>query len=237
MKTKLAGILAGLLGLALMSASASAGTINFSDSFNPPSSQWNNYSGNWTASGGQYYATQASNTPSAVTQLPFNLSDFTVTVTANNLTDGGIVLHGNGTSSNAVLLVLGGNGYGQGVRGGTAGSSIYWLDGGANQNEVDGVFTPGSTYNIKVTVVGNVYSAYINGSSTAVSTFTTSLYPTGTVGLYDDQPNTAGGGSGAPMTFSNFSLSGTTVPEPSSLGLLAAFGFALLRRWRSPVGS
>ena len=62
----------------------------------------------------------------------------------------------NATASQYLLLVLEGNGYGNGVRGGNAGSSIYWADSsnpGATLNKVTGVFTPGNTYTITVTVV------------------------------------------------------------------------------------
>lgn len=67
-----------------------AGTVNFTDSFSPPSSQWSNSTGNWTASGGDYYAQQPNNNPPALTFLPFQLTGYTLTVTVNNLADAGI---------------------------------------------------------------------------------------------------------------------------------------------------
>ena len=140
--------------------------VTFSDGFVPaPSSLWNNYAGNWTAVDGQYYAQNANNNPLTSTQLPFVMGDFTATVTVDNLTDGGIWIHADGTNQNGILLVLGGNNYGQGGRGGDAGSSIYWTtltNGGGSSGifgEATNVFTPGDNYTITVTGVGDIYSA------------------------------------------------------------------------------
>ncbi len=63
-----------------------------------------------------------------------------------------------------------------------------------------------------VRVVGDTYSVYVNNSASPVATFVDSTMPYGQVGLYDDQPNTSGGGFGLPTTFSNFSLTGTPAP-------------------------
>jgi len=190
----------------------------FTDNFcNGASPLWNNYSGSWTTSGCTYFATIPNNSPSATTEVPFELTDYTVTVTVNSLADGGIWNRSDGTNQNGILLVLGGNGYGQGNRGGNAGKSIYWhivQNGVASvpQSEVDGVFTPGQTYTITVRVSGNTYSAYINGSSTPVTTLVNSTFASGRVGLYDDQPNTTTGtGSGDPTTFSNLILNAASL--------------------------
>jgi hypothetical protein len=193
-----------------------ARTITFKDSFAPsPSALWNNYAGNWTASSGQYYAQVPNYSPLTYTGLPFVLTDYTLTVTTV-IGDGGIWLRSdeNNPYGAYILLVLGGDGYGQGDRGGTAGSSIYFATSTKSGiNQVDGVFTPGATYTITVTAVGNTYSVYVNGSATPVITFVDSAIPYGQVGLYDDQPNTTNGsGFGPPTTFSNFSLTGTPVP-------------------------
>jgi hypothetical protein len=149
----------------------------------------------------------------------FNVTDFTLSVTANNLTDGGIVVHGNGGNSQQIILVLGGNNYGQGSRGGNAGTSAYWVVNNTSGplDQVNGVFVPGNDYNLTVKAVGDTYSLYVNGSSTATTTLTTTTDPSGFVGLYDDQPNTSQGGSGPTMTFSTFSLQATNVPEPTTL--------------------
>jgi len=80
-------------------------------------------------------------------------------------------------------------------------------------NQVNGVFTPGDTYTLKITVQDNNYSVYVNGSNTPVITLADSTFKHGQVGLYDDQPNTTtGNGSGPPTTFSNFSITGLPVP-------------------------
>lgn len=198
--------------------SSKAATVSFTDNFTPSASPlWNNYAGNWATSNGQYYAQQPNNSPSTFTGLPYELTNYTLTVTINNLGDAGIWLRGNGSNqivgsspANGILLIIGGGGYGQGTRGGAAGTSLYWVTPeGGSVNQVQGVFTPGGTYTITVTVNGNVYSVYINGSSTPATTLVNSDFTYGQVGLYDDQPNTiTASGSGPPTTFSGFSLSG-----------------------------
>jgi hypothetical protein len=223
----------GLLCLAIVMAmaapvAAQASPFSFSDDFTPsPSANWSNTSGNWTdISSGKYAAQQPNNKPETVTYLPFNLTNtnLLVTVTVNALGDAGIIFN-----SGNVELVLGGQGYGQGSRGGGSGSSAYWgsVSGGGEQDLVTGVFTPGNTYTITATVNGDTYTAYndLDGSFDANSTVLTTLiddsFTTGEVGLYDDQPNvTTGSGSGPPTSFSDFSLSGTPVPTPEPTSLL-----------------
>jgi len=203
--------------------------INFSDSFNPPSPLWNNASGNWTATTNAYFAQQPNNNPFAVTWLPYDLTDFTITVHVNSLADGGILLRGSGLGGgtptgppDTVVCILGGNNYGQGGRGGNDGTSSYWhVDGSGAENEVDGVFSPGTSYDLKITVTNNTYSIYINGSSTPANTLVTSLNPHGHVGLYDDQPNTTtGSGFGPTTSYSDFTLVGTLYKP--SLGIQPA---------------
>jgi hypothetical protein len=172
--------------------------IVFGDNFaKGPSPLWNNYDGLWTANGGQYYAQVPNYEPLTYTGLPFVLTNFTLTVTTAYL-----------------LLVLGGQGYGQGDRGGLAGTSLYFANAQRTVlSQVENVFVPGETYTITVTARGDTYSVYINGAITPVITFVNSDYPYGQVGLYDDQPNTiTGDGFGVPTTFSNFLLSGIEVP-------------------------
>jgi len=203
---------------------------------------WSNTTGNWTATGGQYYAQQPNDNPGATTLFPFDLTVYTLTVTVNGLGDGGIITRENPSHTGDVVLILGGEGYGQGARGGNAGNSIYWADSlnpSATFNIVPGVFIPGDAYNITVTAVGNTFSAYINGSTTPVTTFTDSAAGSdGGVGLYDDQPNmTTGSGFGTPTTFSNFNLTGTTtaaVPEPTTVFLVgSALAWIVLRKHRT----
>ena len=206
--------LGGMASAALL-AQQLANRIIFTDNFTPgPSPLWNNYTGLWTASGGQYYAQIPSDTPLTYTGLPFILGDYTLTVTTVD-GDGGIWLRsdGNNPYKNYLLLVIGGDNYGQGGRGGIAGTSLYFATPSEGLNQVDNVFTPGDTYTITVTARGSTYSVYINGSTTPIDTLVDSSFAAGQVGLYDDQPNTtSGSGSGTPTTFSNFSITGTAVP-------------------------
>jgi hypothetical protein len=231
-----------LLALMVSVRTAWADPITFTDNFSPPSPLWSNLRGSWTATGGQYFAQVPNNNPPAFTLLPFDLTGDTLTVTANGVGDSGILVRSDATASQFVILILGGLNYGQGQHFGTAGNSIYWSDSNspAPQGLVTGVFTPGGTYTITVTAVGNTFSAYINGSATPVTTVTDSVAGShGRVGLYDDQPNTTtGSGFGTPSSFSNFSLQGTTtastVPEPASFAMLGSVvvGLSLMRLWR-----
>jgi len=237
------GVLATLPAVVVLVATAttplSAGTITFTDNFTPSASPlWNNLAGNWATSGGTYFAQVPNNNPLTFTGLPFDLTNFTVTVTVNNLGDGGIWLRSDDTDKNGVLLVDGGGGYGQGTRGDGAGNSLYWhiVQNGSVSPPLDlvsGVFTPGGTYTITVVVSGDRFSAFIDGSSTPVTTLVDSTFSSGHVGLYDDQPNTTtGSGFGPAQTFSNFSLQGSTVPEPGT-ALLLCTGLAFLAGWGS----
>jgi hypothetical protein len=79
---------------ALLAQQPEANRITFTDDFTSgPSVLWNNYAGNWTASGGQYYAQTPNNVPKTYTGLPFILADYTLTVTMVD-GDGGIFLRG-----------------------------------------------------------------------------------------------------------------------------------------------
>ena len=87
--------------------------FTFTDNFSPPSTLWSNSTGNWTSSGGTYYAQSPSNNPDTYSGLPFVFNNnFLLTVTVNGLSDGGIWLDTDGSINNGVLLVLGGNGFG-----------------------------------------------------------------------------------------------------------------------------
>jgi hypothetical protein len=158
------------------------------------------------------------NAPLTFTGLPFVLGDYTLTVTTV-IGDGGIWLRSseNDPYEHYILLVLGGEGYGQGDRGGQAGTSLYFAtERRGVLNQVTDVVVPGETYTVTVTARGNTYSVYLNGSTTPVDTFVDSTFTAGQVGLYADQPNTILGGFGTPTTFSNFILTGvgpTPIPH------------------------
>jgi hypothetical protein len=222
-----------LLALALTVAStrADADALTFTDDFSPPSTLWSNSVGNWTASGGNYYAQAPSNSPETISVLPFifNNSGLSVTVTVNGLSDGGIRLDNDGTQNNGIVFVLGGNGYGGGNRSGGAGNSAYWAlwqNGSSTQllSEVDGVFTPGATYTITVLVNGNTYKAYndpdgvFDANSILLTTLVDNTFSSGRVGLYDFYPT---------LSFSDFSVTGeiSTVPWPRSIWAEMIFGF------------
>jgi hypothetical protein len=212
------------LALAIVGAPtlASAGTISFSDNFSPPSPLWSNSTGNWTGSGGQYYAQSPNNNPLAISLLPFTFSNVNdqVTVTVNNLGDGGIVFQG--PANTGQILVFGGYGYGVGARGGDAGTSAYWAGNppyAGFGNSVSGVFTPGNTYTLTVTDVNGLFTLYndptgqFDGSSVALTSISDPGLSSFQVGLYDNQPGP--GGSGAVQTFSDFSVTGLAAPGPS----------------------
>ena len=195
--------------------------IVFGDNFTPSQSPlWNNHAGLWAAHADQYYAQVPNDNPLTYSGLPFVLTDYTLTV-KTVIGDGGIWLRSDRNSpyGDYILLVLGGDNYGSGARGGSAGTSIYFATAQESGiNKVDNVFTPGETYTVTVTARGDTFSVFINGATTPVAVFVDNALPFGQVGLYDNQPNTIHGtGFGTPTTFSNFSLSGFTVPPAVSV--------------------
>ncbi len=207
MKTKTITALLPLL-LVLAARPLPAQTV-FTDNFDTGASPlWSNLRGAWTASAGVYSAAIPQNIPPTFTGLPFVLENFAVDVDINQVADGGIWLRCGAAGTNGVVLITGGFGWGSGVRGGNAGRSLYWhVITPQNWNnppvpgQVDNVFsTPGvQSAHLRVEVVGNRYSAFLNGSTNAITAIveTNALYSAGHVGLYDY--------SG--QTFDNFVLS------------------------------
>jgi hypothetical protein len=169
-------ILAGLLA-------GSAGASIFTDDFNAGASPlWGNELGNWVASGGVYYAQSPSESPHTYSSLPFELQNFTIDVDINGVSDGGIWLRSDG-AGHGVLLVTGGWW--------TNGTGLYWhemqnfYDAGPAYNVIDGLFSQGDNIHLHIEVVGDTYSAFLNGSTIPATTLVTSDYFSGKVALYD----------------------------------------------------
>ena len=183
-------------GYVLWAACAHAQTV-FTDNFDSGAApQWSNLRGGWFATGGVYDAVSPNNIPPTFTGLPFVLQNFAFDVDINKVADGGIWLRCDASGTNGVLLVTGGHGWGSGSRGGNAGRSLYWhVITGQNYNnppilsEAFNVFqNPGvENAHLRVEVVGNFYSAFINHSTNATTVLleTNSTYSSGRVGLYD----------------------------------------------------
>jgi hypothetical protein len=204
------------LALALAVASSNAKAFTVTDDFSPPSTLWSNSSGNWTASGGRYFAQAPSNNPDTYTGLPYDFrnTNFSLTVTINSLRDEGIWLDSDGTINNAVLLVLGGNAQ--------QGNWAYWhIDQGGIQslplNVNHNAFTPNLTYTITALINGNTYQAFddpdgvYDANSVLLTTLVDNTFSHGKVGLYQF--------SGGATSFSNFSVTGE-VPEPSTWAMM-----------------
>lgn len=207
--------------MALMSvlgtATLAPASLFFDDFDSGASAQWGNQRGSWFAAGGVYDSQFPSNSPVTYSDVPYLLTDFSVDVDINALQDGGIFLRSdfNGGSESGVLLVTGG------FLG--TGTGLYWhvVQNGSYSgilNSVGGLFVPGvSNAHIRVEVVGNTYSAYVNGSNVAATTLVDNTFASGRAGLYDFSN----------QTFDNFDLN--VVPEPAGLALL---GVGVVSVWR-----
>jgi hypothetical protein len=204
-----------LAGLALSPVHAG---IIFSDNFDSGAApEWGNESGAWSDSGGVYRATAPDNFPNAFSSLPFDLTDFELEVDVNDVNDGGIWLRsaaapGTSIGITGVLLVTRGDLPG--------GAGFYWhvVTNGNTYGDlfglVTGIFNVGDDLRLRITVVGDTYSVYLNGSATAATTLVSSAFASGRVALYDYN---------LLLSFDNVVLSSQTavVPEPSSLFLAA----------------
>lgn len=163
---------------------SSAATIFQDDFANGPSLLWGNESGAWTGSDGSYYATAPNNSPCAFSSLPFDLKAFSVDFDINSVSDGGVFLRAQpapGTALGIQGILLNFKVPGGGPR-------LYWhvfygTNGSAPLNLTYLDF--GATPHVHVEVIGNTYSAYINGSTDAATTLTTNAFSTGRVALYD----------------------------------------------------
>ncbi|CAK9037800.1 PEP-CTERM domain-containing protein, partial [Durusdinium trenchii] len=175
--------------------------VLFSDDFDSGASVlWGNEVGNWSASGGVYDAGAPDNSPNAFSSLPFDLGDFAVELDINDVNDGGVWLRSTPAPGTSVGIA--------GVLFVAARGQSYWhisLDGssyGGAMNSVAGPAT-GSDAHFRFDVVGDTYTAYLNGSDTPLTSITTGQFPSGRVALYDFSS----------QTFDNVVI----VPEPATV--------------------
>lgn len=204
------GILLLTAVLAVLPAGRAQAAL-FVDDFNSGASAlWGDESGSWAASGGEYQAQYPANYPNAHSTLPFELQDFEFEVDVNNVYDGGIWLRAHENDSGSigalgVLLVTKGNGlYWHIVTGSSYGGSL---------NQVGGLFAAGSDIHLRVTVSGDIYSAYLGDGTTPVTTLSTSAFSSGRVGLYEYDSRQA---------FDNAALNFAGVPIPGAAWLLGS---------------
>lgn len=224
-------IATGILAAACLASAPASAMVVFSDNFDAGASAvWGNERGTWRDDGGVYDATLPDNNPitySSVTSQT-SLTDFRVRVDVNDLDDGGVWLRSdfNGGAINGVLLVTGGN----------IGSSdtLYW------HTVQNGIFAPaqqfttipglqGSDIALTIDVIGDVYTAYVDGNAAPATSLTTALFGSGSVGLYDYSP-TSGASSPRGQTFDNFSIETLTVAEPGAIALLT-LGLGIIGLW------
>jgi hypothetical protein len=161
------------------------GVIIFQDDFAiGPSALWGNESGGWTGSGGSYYATEPNNNPCAFSSLPFDLKAFSVDFDINAVSDGGVFLRAQPAPGTALGI--------QGVllnfKVPFGAPRLYWhvfygTNGSAPLNLT--YLDYGATPHVHVEVIGDTYSAYVNGSTDAITILTTNGFSSGRVALYD----------------------------------------------------
>lgn len=206
--------------LAFALASPVSASVIFSDDFDSGASPlWGNQFGNWTASGGVYFAQSPTNSPLTFSLLPFVVDDAIVDVDVNGASDGGIWLRANADRSTGVILIVGGQSH--------SGRGLYWHIGpnyGTILNPSASLFNQGDNVHVQIVVSGDTYAAYLNGSATPATTLVTSSVASGFVGLYDF----TGHAFGRQQDFDNFVLSTAAVPEPFSALLTASGVIALL---------
>lgn len=238
--TNLAILACSVLSAAGMGAGSASAAVLFSDNFNAgANAAWGAQRGTWAAAAGVYGTgdTNTSLSYSSVTTLPA-LTDFEVELDVNNIHNGGVWLRSSfsGSGVSGVLLHTG-NAFTSGLYG------FYWhtvvndgVSGVLNYVPVDGL--QGSDAHLRIAVAGDDYSVFLNGASSAIATFSTNMFASGMVGLYDTF-------AADPLqTYDNVVISddsitpptdGAAVPEPVTLSLLCAgfAGLAWIRRRRA----
>jgi len=217
-------IVALAIVLTVTSAVANAATVG--DDFSPgPDLAWGNESGSWSAAGGNYGAGSPANFPNAYSGLPYDVTAFDLNVDIAAVADGGVWVHSAYTGAGTI-----------GVRGillVTLAGSLYWHD-------VTDVSSYGSSINIvghlgfnnlRITATDNggsfTYDAYLDGSMTAATSYTSSSFSSGRAALY----------ANSAQRFDNFEISASdgqipAVPVPVALWLFgpAVAGLLVQRR-------
>ncbi|MCK6476606.1 MAG: hypothetical protein L6Q35_07220 [Phycisphaerales bacterium] len=205
MRSTMSMRLASAVAPALLITAHAAAQAVFSDLFdNGPSLLWGNERGLWIASGGVYFAQQPSNNPCTYSSIPYDFTSTQVECDVLATNDGGVWLRTNAAGNTGVLFVL-------------AHQQAYWhtVTNGSFSGSLNAApaFSTGQNLHLRLTVVGDTYRAYLNGSSTPITTLTTSAYPSGRVGLYDF---TTGGHSYDNVVVSGDCVSGDCCPMLSS---------------------
>lgn len=211
------------LSLTASALPALANVTLFADNFDTgASAAWGSERGQWRATDGSYDATLPSNSPttySSVTTLTA-LTDFTVEVDVNGWNDGGIWLRSSfsGGLASGVLLVTGGSGGSyNGLYWHTVSNDVY----SAASGHLSILGIQGSNQHLTISVSGNQYTACVGSDCSSLSS---SLFASGSVGLYDFSP-VSKQSSPRGQTFDNFRV--TVVPEPSK-AILILSGLALV---------
>ena len=94
---------------------------------------------------------------------------------------------------------------------------------------------PLGNFSLRIDVQGDLYSAYLNGSTTPATTFVSSLFASGYTGVYDHDVFNNGA-----QSFDNFLVTAET-PLPAALPLFASgsalLGFLGWRRKRTAIAT
>jgi hypothetical protein len=204
-----------LFAILLVCVGPLAASIVYTDNFNSGAQlPWENQRGKWTVGGGVYYAGSPGNSPVSASLLPYPVTDFIAEVDIAGLGDGGLWVRTDAAATAGVMLILHSYDiYWHVITDPSSGP--WWQYGYASRSGSSGV-------HVKLTGVGNILSAYLDGAATPITTLDLSAfsgYSSGRFGLY----------SNSGMTFDNVSLTDLNegVPEPVS-SLLIAGGLAAL---------